>query len=110
MKLPLSTSRIFLAWLAAGLIATPSLRASQGDEELDVEQEECRGILLPGWEEGACRESFDIRIWPTAVVTWLEQENLRDLIADPETPELERKALQRILALQTAWGGNRKKS
>lgn len=62
-----------------------------------------RGIVLPAWEEGEIHESFDVRIWPEEVVLWLEQENLRDLIADPATPEPERNELKRILAMQRAW-------
>ncbi|MBP6782655.1 MAG: hypothetical protein KA152_02625 [Verrucomicrobiales bacterium] len=42
-------------------------------------------------------------IWPGAVKIWLEQENLRSLISDPETPEPERQSLKRILAMQRAW-------
>ncbi|MEM9284189.1 MAG: hypothetical protein AAGA96_20420 [Verrucomicrobiota bacterium] len=60
-------------------------------------------VQLPWWDEGECRESFDIRIWPEETVIWLERENLRDMIADPETPAQEREALKRVLALQRAW-------
>ncbi len=61
------------------------------------------GIPLPAWEEGDVHESFDVRIWPEDVILWLEQENLRDLIADPDTPVAERNELKRILAMQQAW-------
>lgn len=61
------------------------------------------GIELPVWRDNEFHESFDIRIWPEATVVWLEQENLRELIADPATPDEERFRLKRILALQNAW-------
>jgi len=61
---------------------------------------------LPAWEEGDFREGFDVRIWPERIVWWLEQENLRDLIADPSTPAPEREALRRVLAMQQVWPKN----
>ncbi len=60
-------------------------------------------VLLPVWEEEHCRESFDIRIWPYSVVMWLERENLRDLISDPDIPDEEKAQLKQVLALQNAW-------
>lgn len=61
---------------------------------------------LPAWEEGDFREGFDVRIWPERIVWWLEQENLRDLIADPSTPAPEKEALRRVLAMQQVWPKN----
>lgn len=58
---------------------------------------------LPAWEDGDFRDGFDVRIWPERVVMWLEQENLKDLIADPRTPEPEREELKRVLAMQQVW-------
>lgn len=79
-----------------------SLRASN-DEDESTEPQVSGGIELPVWQVGEARESFDVRIWPNEVVIWLEQENLRDLIADPEIPEEERTELKRVLARQLAW-------
>ena len=62
------------------------------------------GVALPVWGVGESREGFDVRIWPNEVLVWLEQENLRDLIADPEVSEEEKKSLREILAQQQlAW-------
>ncbi len=58
---------------------------------------------LPAWGETDCSEAFDVRLWPESTVLWLEQENLRDLIADPSTPEPDREQFRRILAMQQAW-------
>ena len=86
------------------LLGASILRAStQEDEAPEPEPQSSRGIALPAWSEGEFRENFDIRIWPEAVVIWLEQENLRDLISDPATPVAERNELKRILAMQQAW-------
>ncbi|MDF1825693.1 MAG: hypothetical protein P1U68_13690 [Verrucomicrobiales bacterium] len=84
------------------LAAAPLLFASTSEDE-STEPQTSAGVFLPAWEAGEFRENFDIRIWPEAVVLWLEQENLRDLIADPETPMAERRELKRILAMQQAW-------
>ena len=73
------------------------------DEELFPEAQVSSGLPLPYWEEGEFRENFDVRIWPRSVVIWLEEENLRSLIADPATPETERQSLKRTLAMQRAW-------
>jgi hypothetical protein len=34
---------------------------------------------------------------------WLELENLRDLISDPSTPEPEKEALKKVLAMRQVW-------
>jgi len=84
-------------WFPGALASTPAGKSG------DSAAQRSDGVALPTWEEGECRESFDIRIWPEDVVVWLEQQHLRDLIADPETPPRERKQLERILAMQRAW-------
>lgn len=61
------------------------------------------GFELPVWGVAESREGFDVRIWPDEVLTWLEQENLRDLIADPEVTEEEKKSLREILEQQLAY-------
>ncbi len=92
-------SLIAVVVLASGrLVASPA-----SDESKENEPVSGSGLSLPAWEEGETGESFDIRIWPENVTVWLEQENLRDLIADPSTPEAEKKELKRILAMQRAW-------
>ena len=75
---------------------------SPGEGEA-AEPQVVSGLALPYWEEGECRENFEIRIWPQSVVIWLEEEQLRSLIADPATPNEERQSLRRLLALQRAW-------
>jgi len=82
----------------AGLLASP---ASDDDEV--TERQVVSGVSLPFWGEGECRENFEVRIWPQSVLIWLEEENLRAIIADPATPEEERQSLKRLLALQRAW-------
>lgn len=84
------------------LISFPSAHASSpsGDKSSPAPGGK---IQLPVWTEGEFHECFDVRIWPNEVILWLEQENLRDLIADPETPEDERTALKQVLAQQSAW-------
>lgn len=98
---------LLLLCLCWAVSVTGTLKASDSgdfdDSGGETEVQPSRGILLPAWENGEFYESFDVRIWPEAVVLWLEQENLRDLIADPATPEGERKKLKRILAMQQAW-------
>jgi len=92
---------IFAAlFLFTGFLSNAS---PSSDEEGAVQGQTASGLALPVWAEGECRESFDVRIWPRDVVIWLEQENLRDLIADPKTEERERHSLKRILAMQRAW-------
>lgn len=73
------------------------------EEEIEAEVQIVSGLALPYWEEGECRDNFEVRIWPESVVVWLEEENLRSLIADPATTEQEKQSLKRILALQRAW-------
>jgi hypothetical protein len=75
--------------------------SEEGVESASSTEESVSG--LPAWEEGDFRDGFDVRIWPERVVMWLEQENLKDLIADPRTPESEREALKRVLAMQQVW-------
>ncbi len=97
--LPRFFSGLFVVFiLSSGAIASPST-----DDEGDAEAQVVSGISLPHWAEGECQENFDMSIWPGAVKIWLEQENLRSLISDPETPEPERQSLKRILAMQRAW-------
>jgi len=81
-------------------LSIPQVRASNdGEEGFEIEAD----TKLPAWEDDACRESFDVRLWPERVVIWLEQENLRDLIADPTRTEAERLELKRLLAVQRTW-------
>jgi hypothetical protein len=58
---------------------------------------------LPVWQEGDCRESFDVRLWPMRTRIWLERENLRDRIADPALPESERAKLRQLLSVTHRW-------
>jgi hypothetical protein len=97
-KFTFGAAGIGLALLSQSVLGSPA-----SDEEPAVEPQRSGAIELPIWTPGECRDNFDIRIWPDETVVWLEQENMRDLIADPETPEEERKALRKILALQRAW-------
>lgn len=99
-----SVSIRFITAITMVLVSASALMASPPTDEVDGSATQVvSGIPLPHWGEGECRESFDVRMWPGAVVIWLEQENLRSLISDPETPEPERQALKRILAMQRAW-------
>lgn len=98
MHSPLLPALLFLAMPAAVLTASPS---NSSVDPRPVDDTPAQG--LPCWEEGDCAEAFDVRLWPESTVLWLEQENLRDLIADPATPETEREQLRRILAMQSAW-------
>ena len=97
-KFALGAVGICLIFLPGSALASPA-----SDEEEAVEPQRSGSIELPVWVPGECRDNFDIRIWPDETVIWLEQENMRDLIADPDTPEEERQALRKILALQRAW-------
>ena len=75
-----------------------------GGKDWENEEEIPPGeVALPAWEEGSCGDHFDTRIWPDGILLWLEQENIRAIIGDPETSAKERRELQRILALQNAW-------
>lgn len=69
------------------------VEAAEADSDEEV-------VGLPAWGPEDFRDGFDVRIWPERIVLWLEQENLRELIADPRTPEEERKALKQVLAMQ----------
>ena len=90
--------------LVSLLPAVSLLRASPASDEGPAAGGQIvSGLALPHWEEGECRENFEIRIWPRQVSIWLEEENLRSRIVDPAIPEKERESLKRILALQRAW-------
>ena len=105
-----SICSIFSSILTGVLFLFPGflLNASpSSDEEDSPAGQTASGLVLPAWGEGECRESFDVRIWPCDVIVWLEQENVRDMIADPATEEGERRSLQQILALQRAWRSDR---
>ena len=79
-------------------------RASTSEADPNLFKPQMSGSLaLPIWAEGEAREGFDIRIWPEGVFVWLEWENLKDLIADPNIPEEEKQALRQILVHQKAW-------
>jgi hypothetical protein len=91
----------FLSSLAASTIVSATDPEDRANEEVSRSEETVSG--LPSWEEGDFGESFDVRIWPERIVMWLEQENLKDLIADPLTPAPEREALKRVLAMQQVW-------
>lgn len=98
LRFPLLALAIPFFWIVvsppAGM-ATDEERSTEGDAG---SEEDVAG--LPAWEEEDFRDGFDVRIWPERIVMWLEQENLRDLIADPNTPEEERKSLKQVLAMQ----------
>lgn len=99
-------SPVLLALLCLAMPAAPST-ASPSNSSVDPRPgDDAAGGGLPCWEEGDCAEAFDVRLWPESTVLWLEQENLRDLIADPTLPEAEREQLRRILAMQSAWKKN----
>ena len=72
----------------------PEAHSMQSEEEVSG---------LPVWEEGDFREGFEVRIWPERILVWLELENLRDLISDPSTPEPEKEALKKVLAMRQVW-------
>lgn len=95
--------KLLLFCLLPALTCVLPVTASTTSDESEFEPQIESGIQLPGWEAGEPYESFDVRIWPEEVIIWLEQENLRDIIADPSTPEAERNELKRILAMQQAW-------
>jgi len=89
-----------LGFFLFGSVSTLSASTAEGDSP---EPQMAGSIQLPAWGVAESREGFDIRIWPEEVILWLEQENLRDMIADPELPEDEKEALRQILAHQRAW-------
>lgn len=99
MKAAPSIATLLSASMLSGLLfASPS--NSSVDPRPD---DEAARTGLPCWEDGDCVEAFDVRLWPEATIVWLEQENLRDLIADPTTPVADREQFKRILAMQKAW-------
>jgi hypothetical protein len=107
---PLGKSRFFTIYLAiltmsAGLSGSITTSATEPEDRADGEEVRSEETVagLPAWEEGDFREGFDVRIWPERIVMWLEQENLRDLIADPRTPGPEKEALKKVLAMQQVW-------
>ena len=67
-----------LVLFLAGPLLALSLFASTSPDLPEMEPQVASGISLPFWEEGEAYESFDVRIWPEAVIQWLEEENLRD--------------------------------
>lgn len=86
------------------LLGFQALQSSPDQPSEDVSPSNPDGKFeLPAWVEGEFHGCFDIRIWPDEVIRWLEQETLRDLISDPETPEEERESLKQVLANQNAW-------
>lgn len=96
------SSTVALSLCAA--LSPALLLSSPSNSSVDARQEdEGAQTELPCWEDGDRLEAFDVRLWPDATVVWLEQENLRDLIADPATPEADREQFKRILAMQRAW-------
>ncbi len=108
MNSPSLSRFLFLFGLAFSLLVLMSSArivsaSSINPDDKTIKPQFSGEIELPSWEVGESREGFDIRIWPDEVVVWLEQEHLRDLIADPSTPEEERESLQQILAQQLAW-------
>ena len=96
-------SRFFSGLFVVFLLSSRAIASPSTDDEVDSEVQVVSGISLPHWAEGECQENFDMSSWPGVVKIWLEQENLRSLISDPETPEPERQSLKRILAMQRAW-------
>lgn len=87
------------------LVGLTPVSATDPEDRADAERARFEETVsgLPAWEDGDFREGFDVRIWPERIVMWLEQENLRDLIADPATPGPDREALKRVLAMQQVW-------
>lgn len=94
--------------LSTSLFGLTIVSASDPEDRAEGEAAQSEETVsgLPAWEEGDIREGFDVRIWPERIVWWLEQENLRDLIADPTTPGPEKEALRRVLAMQQVWPKN----
>lgn len=80
------------------------LGASPGEGESEFEPQVSKGIELPVWGPGDMQGEFDVRIWPDAMVLWLERENLRRLTKDPNLPIEEREKLKQVLARQLGWG------
>jgi hypothetical protein len=86
--------------LSLGGTCAPFACASSEDDEEKTPLQTSKGIELPHWEEGEFSDAFDIRIWPEATAVWLEQQNLRNRIADSSLPEEEREYLKQVLAQQ----------
>lgn len=78
----------------------PFAYASSEDNEEKGPLQTSKGIELPHWEVGEFSDAFDIRIWPEATSVWLEQQNLRNRIADSSLPDEEREYLKQVLAQQ----------
>jgi len=96
--------RSLFAAIFLGLFPCAALFASQAEEGGTASGAQIvSGLAMPYWGEGECRENFEVRIWPKSTLIWLEEENLRSLIADPATADGERQSLKRLLALQRAW-------
>jgi len=101
MRFSASLSWFFLGGFAFALpLATICASPARSEAEAGEKEEPAP---LPLWENGDCRESFDVRLWPGQTVRWLEQENLRDLIADPSLPDEERTKLKHHLGLSRGW-------
>ena len=91
----------FLAVFAFGIV----LQASPDEAGTPDRDPETAGETadLPAWQEGDCRESFEVRLWPPRTLLWLERENLRDRIGDPALPESERAKLKQLLGISHRW-------
>lgn len=93
--------------MAAGvslIIMSGTYLGASTKEDEAVEPQTSRGVELPVWGPGEMQGEFDVRIWPDAMVLWLERENLRRLTKDPNVPKEERDALKQVLARQLGWG------
>jgi hypothetical protein len=94
-----------VAGFAAVFVFVVALQASpdeSGSPEPALETPEGT-LTLPVWQEGDCRESFEVRLWPTRTRIWLERENLRDQIADPGLPDPERAKRRQLLGIPSRW-------
>ena len=94
-----------VAGFAAVFVFVVALQASpdeSGSPEPALETPEGT-LALPVWQEGDCRESFEVRLWPTRTRIWLERENLRDQIADPGLPDPERAKRRQLLGIPSRW-------
>ena len=83
--------------------ASVYLIASPGEGETFLQPQTSKGVILPVWGPNEMRGNIDVRIWPDDMVLWLERENLRQIIRDPEVSEEERATLKQILARQLGW-------
>jgi hypothetical protein len=92
---------VLLAVLSLAVALEGSPDQSGTPETSSGSAEEVPG--LPVWQEGDCRDSFEVRLWPARTLIWLERENLRDRIADPSVPESERAKLQQLLGVSHRW-------